>query len=173
MQVIDKMVKFKFDKKGFLRRLLGNSKVFFLVIFIALGVAILLTGKFFICLIIALLFSIIVLISLYKWNVFFIEELVINEKNIFLKVYKYNQIFLVGNLEFNEVEFEVTVASSSIRGVSNKLVVNTKNKIFNQYEMNGWKNNDFEEIKDFLTLHHPISILSNLNKNIGVSSGSD
>lgn len=90
------------------------------------------------------LISSLVISGAYNWNLYFIQQIDIYDGMIYLKVYKRNRIFINGQFSISEIELNVKMISG--RSITYKLKGKVGGKSFTQYEVNGWRRQDFHAI---------------------------
>lgn len=135
-----------FEYISFLNRIHNHGKLFFIIGIFAIIVASILTYQFYIALFIGLIFLALIFISVVRWNVYFIQNLRIADKRIYIKVFKYNSILVEGEYDVKDFEFKIERASVSKRGISYKILCKIKDTNFKQFEVQGWDKQIFDKI---------------------------
>jgi len=135
-----------FEYKNFHQRLFKHSKYFLLSIFVAFCAAVNLTGDFYISLSISLLLTTIIIASIFKWNIYFLQEIRFQNQSIYLKIYKYDRIVVDSYYEYSNVNFHIEMIKATKRGKSYKMIIKAGKQIYEQYEILEWKKELFEEI---------------------------
>lgn len=149
-------MKFSFDAKPFFFRLLVNLKGHFIFFSVIIGLDFLLTnsiGFFTLAGFIGVCYALI--ISMLRYNKFYIETLIMDETTLRMKVYRFNKLFLDTNQVFDlkEVKMENIASSSSYIQKDSILKISVSDLKFWQLDINGWKKENFDEIISFLHDH--------------------
>jgi hypothetical protein len=131
---------------SFYQRVYTHGRNFFIIGFFAILLASLLTGEMVLSLIVGLFFMLIILVSIVKWNIYYIKYIKMDHKYVDLKVYKYNSIIIEGLFPLSDFSLKIERASVSKRGVSYKLLVSNGQIQFSQYEIHGWNKVQFDKI---------------------------
>ncbi len=131
---------------SFYQRVYKHGRTFFIIVFFSILVASLLTGEIALSFIFGLLFMLIILVSIVKWNIYYIKYIKMNHKYVELKVYKYNSIIIEGQFHLSDFSLKIERASVSKRGVSYKMHVSNGQIQFSQYEIHGWNKVQFDKI---------------------------
>ena len=133
------MINYSFPYLPFIRRVYNHSKTFILLLTFGYIFSLIFTSKPLITFLLYAFFLVIILFKIFKCNKYFIQQITINENDIYITVWKYNTNIINETIEISKVKFEKQIASSSPKGVSYKLNYTIANQKFSQYETMGWK----------------------------------
>ena len=140
------IIEYTFEKVGFMFGIFSNARKPLFLVFIASLLALIATGAIvkaviFLCVVIVLIIG-----GLWQANVYHIQHIKIDDAGINLTVFKYGGKFLEKQFNFNDVTFDLKIASTSIRGTTCKLIINIGGTVISQYPINGWKEVHFHKI---------------------------
>jgi cell division protein FtsW (lipid II flippase) len=137
-------IKFKYVR--FIGRLLDLGKPLTFMFFFAMFFVAAIHQALIIAIGVSIFFYLVVMISLFYSNIYFIQELSIKDGNIFLRVYKYDKIVIERTYKLSEVNIDVVLVRAGVRGKSYKLRVQTKDIEISQYQRCGWNKEEFDAV---------------------------